>query len=100
MDVDQTTGVIDTIKGMTSRELAVMLVLIVLSVAGAFWIENRYAKLRDTQEVIQQQQAQVIQLQTQILNVVNALTPEQRKEILERNAVQQALNNRTFVPAN
>ena len=100
MDVENAEGVVSTIRGMSSKEIAVMVLLIILSVSVAFWVENRYAKLRDTQEVIKQQQAQLIQLQTQILTVSQALTPEQRKEIVERNAVQQALSNRTFVPTN
>lgn len=100
LDADKTAGIIDTVKGMTSKELAVTLVLIVSCVAGAFWVENRYAKLRDTQSRIEQQGTQIIQLQTQILNVVNALPAPVRQEIIERSAAAQALNRdkTTFIP--
>ena len=100
IDVDKTAGIIGTLRKMSNKELAVTVCLIVASVAGAFWIENRYAKLRDTQERIEQQQTQIIQLQTQILSVVNALPADVRREIVERSAAAQALgarNKSTFV---
>jgi hypothetical protein len=100
MDVEKTAGVIDVLKGMSSKELAVTLLLIIGAVGVAFWVENRYAKLVDTQARIEQQQQQLIQLQTQILNVVNALPSEVRREIVERSQAAQALNksNREFIP--
>lgn len=100
VDVEKTAGIIDTVKGMSSKELAVTLFLVVGCVGVAFWIENRYAKLADTQARIEQQQTQVLQLQTQILNVVNALPADVRKEIVERSLAAQALgkSGKEFVP--
>ena len=94
INTNDTSGIIDTVRGMNSKELAVTLFLIIGCVGAAFWVENRYAKLRDTQERIEQQQTQLIQLQTQILNVVNALPADIRKEIVERSATAQALAQR------
>ena len=91
-NLNDTTTIIDAIRAMTSRQLAVVIVLAASAVATAFWFENRYAKLKITQDNIQQQQTQIIQLQTQILNVVNALPADVRKEIVERSQTQQALN--------
>ena len=90
-NINDTTTVIDSLRAMSSRQLAVVTVLVVSAVATAFWFENRYAKLQETQTNIQQQQTQIIQLQTQILNVVNALPADVRKEIVERSQTQQAL---------
>lgn len=96
LDIEKTAGVIDIIRKMTSRELAVLVVFVLSSVSFAIygynWIEGRYAKLRDTQDRIELQQAQLLQLQTQILNVVNALPAEVRKEIVERSTAQAALS--------
>lgn len=99
MDVDKTAGIIDTIKGMSSKELAVTLVLIVSCVLAAFWVENRYAKMRDTQielgrqqqEILRQQQ-NVENLQKQVINVVNSLPLDVRKEIIERSTLADALH--------
>lgn len=83
--------VLELLHTLSAQQMAAVLVLVVSAVTGAFWVENRYAKLRDTQARIEQQQTQVLQLQTQILNVVNALPPEVRKEIVERSQAAQAL---------
>lgn len=85
MDPDKTQGIIDTVKNMSSRELAVTVTLIVMVVAAAFWVENRYAKLTETEERIARHQAQLIQVQTQILELINAQSPEAQRQIRERS---------------
>lgn len=94
----EVSSVIGTLRRMTNKDLASVATLVVFCVSGAFWIENRYAKLADTQMRIEQQQTEIIQLQTQILNVVNALPDEVRKEIVERSAVSRALSPDRHIP--
>lgn len=89
---NEVSSIIGTVRRMSNKDLAAVGTLIVFCVSAAFWIENRYAKLADTQMRIEQQQTEIIQLQTQILNVVNALPDGIRKEIIERSAVSRALN--------
>lgn len=84
-DPEKTAGLIDTLRKMTSKELAATLVLIVFFVGAAFWVENRYAKLSETQERIERHQIQLVQMQTQILEVINAQSPEVQKQIRERS---------------
>lgn len=91
-NVNETSGIIDVLRKMSSKELAVTIAIAIAAVGGSFWIENRYAKLADTQTNIQQQQTQILQLQTQILTVVNALPAEVRQEIVERSSASKALN--------
>lgn len=99
LDIGKTETVVDTVRGMTNREIAVMLTVAVSLTAGAFWVENRYAKLLETQAKLEQQQTEIIQLQNQLLQVVNSLPPEARKVFIEQTQVTQALGrNKTFIP--
>lgn len=101
-NVKETSSIIDILRKMTSKELAVVLIVAGTAVGGSFWFENRYAKLADTQTNIQQQQTQILQLQTQILTVVNSLPADVRKEIVERSTASKALNleQGAFIPQN
>lgn len=99
VDIEKTAGVIGTLRRMTNRELATTIFLIVASVSAAFWVENRYAKIQDTQadlnrqqQEILQQQAKIDSIQTNLISVVNSLPPQVRREVLERTATNQALN--------
>lgn len=87
-----TTSLIDILRNMNSKQIAAVLFVVIAAVGGAFWVENRYAKLVDTQNNIQQQQTQILQLQSQILTVVNSLPVDVRKEIIERSTTSKALN--------
>lgn len=94
-NLKETTDIIGILKKMTSKELAVTIIVAILSVTAAFWVENRYANLVQTQNEIQKQQTQVLHLQNQILTVVNSLPEEVRKEIIERAKASKALDSLT-----
>lgn len=100
VDIEKTASIITTLRRMSSKELATTIFLIIATVTSAFWIENRYAKLVDTQQRIEQQQTEIIQLQNQILTVVAALPADVRHEIIERSTVNQAINRNksTYIP--
>lgn len=98
-NVKETSGIIDILRKMTSKELAATIIVAGAAVGGSFWVEKRYAKLVDTQNNIQQQQTQIIQLQTQILTLVNSLPADIRNEMVERSKASRALSldQSTFV---
>ena len=90
IDVEKTAGIIDVIKSMSSRQMAVTLLLIALSVGLSFWFEKRYAKLVDYQNDIKEQQERLAaqekdltKLKFNMLAVVNSLDPETRKKVFE-----------------
>lgn len=96
IDVEKTAGIISIVRKMSNRELAVLVFFVTAAAAASVyvytWFEGRYAKLVETQQRIELQQAQLLQLQTQVLTVVNALPAEVRKEIVDRSAAQRALS--------
>jgi HAMP domain-containing protein len=66
VDIDKTKGIIDTLKGMSSKELAVTIFLIVSAVILAFWIEGRYAKIEETRAEIQKTEAYIRRTEAEI----------------------------------
>jgi hypothetical protein len=92
VDIERTSGIIGTLRKMSNRELATTIFLVVVCVAGAFWVERRYANLEATQDELRQRQIETQDLQKQVINVVNSLPIEVRKEIIERSQLNQALS--------
>lgn len=92
IDPDKTKGIIETLRKMSSRELAVTLFLIVGGISGAFWIENRYAKIAETkldierteQEIIKHK-AEIIQMHIRTLELIR-IQPKEVQETIERNS--------------
>lgn len=102
IDVEKTAGIIDIIKSMTSRQLAVTLLLIALSVGLSFWFEKRYAKLVDYQNDLKIQQDRITaqekdlnKLKFNMLAVVNSLDPETRKKVFELSNTNIILTGNT-----
>lgn len=99
LDPDKTTGIIDTLKKMSSRELAVTLFLIVGAVMGTFWIEGRYAKIKETKEEIEKTEAsikkteaeikkhklEILQMHIKTLELIK-LQPKSVQETIDRNS--------------
>ena len=77
---------------MSNMELAVMIGAIIMFTTVAFWVENRYAKLLDTQEKLGQQQTEIRSLQMQLLQLINSLPEQQRKEFVERISYGQIID--------
>lgn len=100
---------IKIIRSMNNNQLAVTIILMVLSVALSFWFEKRYAKLVDTQNEIHSQQVdldrqktEINMLKVQLLTIVHTLPDEQRKKVLEQSALNTTLfstpiNNSRFI---
>jgi len=102
IDIDKTAGVIKVIRSMTSRQLAVTLLLMALSVGLSFWFEKRYAKLVDYQNDIKEQQDRLSaqekdlnKLKFNMLAVVNSLDSETRKRIFELSNTSSILTGNT-----
>lgn len=76
------------LKKLKGTELALIASLIASAVYGAFWIENRYAKIADTQARLdsQQQELHIVtqdlqQVGNQLIEILYALPPDKRAEI-------------------
>ena len=92
IDTEKTKGIIDTVKKMTSRELAVTLFLIVGGISGSFWIENRYAKIAETksdieraEQEIKKHKAEIIQMHIRTLELIK-IQPKEVQDTIERNS--------------
>lgn len=92
VDVEKTKNIIDTIKGMSSRELATTIFLVVAAVAGAFWVEGRYAKIEETRTGIERTEAdirkhkeEIIQMHVRTLELIKAQPPAVQEQI-EKNS--------------
>jgi len=98
VDVEKTKNIIDTLRKMTSRELAVTLFLVVSAVAGAMWIENRYAKITETKQQIERTEqeikkhkAEIIQMHIRTLELIR-MQPKEVQEQIEKN-IQSFMEN-------
>lgn len=92
IDPDKTKGIIDTLRRMSSRELAVTLFLIIGGITGAFWIENRYAKIAETkadiekaEQEIRKHKAEIIQMHIRTLELIR-MQPKEIQEQIEKNS--------------
>lgn len=92
VDVEKTESVIDTLKNMTSKELAVTLFLIISTVLLAFWVEGRYAKIEETRESIartemeiRKHKEEIIQMHIKTLELIK-LQPKEVQETIDRNS--------------
>ena len=92
IDTEKTKGIIDTVKKMSSRELAVTLFLIVSGISGSFWIENRYAKIAETksdieraEQEIKKHKAEIIQMHIRTLELIK-IQPKEVQDTIERNS--------------
>jgi hypothetical protein len=98
IDIDKSKSIIDTVRKMSSRELAVTLFLIVSSVVGAMWIENRYAKITETKQQIERTEqeikkhkAEIIQMHIRTLELIR-MQPKEVQEQIEKN-IQSFMEN-------
>ena len=94
VDVEKTKGIIDTLRKMSSKELAVTLFLAAGAVSLAFWIENRYAKIEETKSSIEntmieirRHKAEIIQMHIRTLELIR-LQPKEVQEAIEKNSRQ------------
>lgn len=92
VDVEKTKGIIDTLRKMSSRELATTIFLIVGAVGGAFWVENRYAKITETKADIEKAEleikkhkSEIIQMHVRTLELIR-MQPKEVQEKIEQNS--------------
>jgi flagellar motor component MotA len=92
VDVEKTAGIIDTLRNMSSKELAVTIFLIVAAVLGAAWVENRYAKIKETNASIQEtmmeirkHKEEIIQMHVRTLELIR-LQPKEVQETIDKNS--------------
>jgi hypothetical protein len=94
INIDLVTKVLDTIKGFTSQQLAVMIFLFVSGVYGIVKIDERYAKfvetyekLKKTEEEIRRHKDEIIQMHAKTLELIK-IQPKSVQEEIDRNAKQ------------
>jgi hypothetical protein len=92
MDLKNAQTIFDVIKGMSGAELAVTAVICISSVMGASWVENRYAKMKDTQESISRTEAEIrkhkdeiIQMHVRTLELIK-LQPKEVQQMITDNS--------------
>lgn len=92
VDVEKTESIIDTIKNMSAKELAVTVFLVVGAVFLAFWVEGRYAKIEETRTSIERTEAEIrkhkeeiIQMHVKTLELIK-LQPKEVQETIDRNS--------------
>lgn len=103
IDIKKTETVIDTLRKMSSTELAVTLFLIISAVVGAvggaFWVEGRYVKmkqLRDemakiessikqTEQDIKKHKTEILLMSAKNLEILKQF-PEPVQDKIERNS--------------
>lgn len=97
-------NVILFLQKLNASELSILITIIMSCISGAFFVENRYAKLMETQKELSIQQTQIILLQRQLLSLVDALPEDIRQQIVNRSKVNQALqlnqSNQVTTPIN
>lgn len=81
---------VSSILGMNGKQFTSMVSIIIFCVSIAFWIENRYANLKQTQEsikhtqeIITKSQTQIAQMQTNIMLIIQKMPDNVKKEIIE-----------------
>lgn len=92
LDPEKTATVIGTLRGMSSKELAVTVILVITAVSASFWIENRYAKIEETRASIERTEAEIrkhkeeiIQMHVRTLELIK-LQPPGVQDAIERNS--------------
>ena len=92
IDPDKTKSVIDTLKKMSSKELAVTIFLMVGAVSAAFWVENRYAKIEETRAAIEKAEMdirkhkdEIIQMHVRTFELLKA-QPKPIRDQIEKNS--------------
>lgn len=94
INIDVVTKVLDTIKGFTSQQLAVMIFLFVSGVYGMIKIDERYAKfvetyekLKKTEEEIRRHKDEIIHMHAKTLELIK-IQPKSVQEEIDKNAKQ------------
>lgn len=99
VDTEKVRKAIDSVKEMTSNQLAVTIYLVIAAVMGAFWIENRYAKIAETKAQIEKTEvyikkaeldikkhkAEILQMHIKTLELIK-LQPKPVQDAIERNS--------------
>lgn len=91
--LEETEQVIDTVKSFTSRQLAVVILLVIGSVLTVAWVENRYAKIKEINQRMELSQQQIDSAHFLALELLDRLPEAQRRQILDKLAL--ALKQKT-----
>lgn len=88
--------VIETVKTFTPQQLAVIVTLITSCFFVFFWVENRYANLKKTEENIERMLLNIIQIDSKVTATINRFSEEEIKKI-EETASKQEKAIRSYV---
>ena len=94
LGLDKIKDLIDALTSFNSKQLATLIFLIALCVAFAFWVENRYAKIREIDQQYQKSQQQLDSAYFLSLEMFSMLNDQQRKLILEKLELSRQNRNK------
>jgi hypothetical protein len=82
--------IIQIIRGFTPQQIAVIITIIGACFTGFFWVENRYANLKKTEENIEKISDNIIQIHSKISATISEF-PEDRIKRIEESAKKQEI---------
>ena len=95
IDVKQTEEIIETARSFTARQIAVIIFIVIGSVSSVFWIENRYAKIKEINERFERSQQQLESAHFLTLEMFSLLPEAQRKQIIEKLNLSKSNRNKS-----
>lgn len=82
--IDEIEKIIKESKTLTSRQWALVIVITIMCVGAAFWVENRYAKIEEINNKFQKNQQQLDSAHFLALEMFGLLSESQRRKIMEK----------------
>ena len=80
--------IIEVLKGFTAQQITVMITIIGACFTGFFWVEGRYANLKQSEENIEKMSDNIIQIHSKISATISEF-PEERIKRIEESAKKQ-----------
>lgn len=100
-DIEQAADVIDTVRKFTSKQLSTVIFLCVIVVSFVFWVENRYAKIEETRQEIEnikseikKDKDQIFQLNAKTIEIFNTFPEDVKNAITEKSKAYIDIRNR------
>ena len=84
LDVNKTITILEILKSFNTKQWAVMIFVVVLSVMSAFWVEKRYAKISEIDKKFQQNQQQLDFAYFLSLELFGSLPESERNRISQK----------------
>lgn len=95
IDVNKTEDIIKAIQSFNARQIAVIIFIVISAVSFSFWVENRYAKIKEIEAKFQRSQQQLDSAHFLSLEMFSMLDDHQRKIIMEKLEFARQNRNKT-----